>query len=67
MYKITKGKQNTHCKCTKLPKNEQLKPSKKPKLPAARLSGEEENKKKKKIKEHVVRTEEKKKKARKKI
>ena len=50
MYKITKGKQNTHCECTKLPKNEQIKPSKKPKLPAALLSGKEENKKKNKLK-----------------
>jgi hypothetical protein len=62
MYKITKGKQNTHCECTKLPKNEQLKPSKMPKLPAALLSGVEENKKKNKLKGHVVRTEEKKRK-----
>jgi hypothetical protein len=57
-------KQNKHCECTKLPKenktltvnvqyyqkNEQLKPSKKPKLPAALLNGEEENKKKNKLK-----------------
>jgi hypothetical protein len=47
MYKFTK-------------RIEQLKPSKKPRLPAAPLSGDEENKKKNKLKGHVVRTEEKK-------